>query len=86
MNKDSLAYYDTLFSGLVPCKVTGYDGVNMYITVTADRGVYKKGEKLCAPSHDIIPRKMVFVRNGQYRIRNNYQWVNGVNGTYAISK
>lgn len=82
-NLGNLAYYDTLFNGLVPCKVTGLDGVNVYFTVTADRGTYKRGEKLSSTGFHVVPRKMVYVRNGQYRINPSYQWVNGAT-VYAI--
>jgi hypothetical protein len=83
-NLGNLAYYDS-FSGLIPCKVTGYDGFStVYFTVTADRKTYKRGEKLTGiPSH-VVPRKMIRVRSGKYIVRPWYTWVNGNNGVYAI--
>lgn len=84
-NLGNLAYYETVSSGLVPCKVTAYDGYQtVYFTVTADRGVFKRGEKLSSWPIHVIPRKMVHVRSGIYHIRQYYAWVNGTNGVYAI--
>lgn len=83
-NLGNLAFYDSLRSGLVPCKVTGFDGVTVYFTVTASKGAYKKGEELSAPSYHVIPRKMVHVRSGKYHFSPSYAWVNGVT-VYAIA-
>lgn len=89
-NLGNLAYYDTLYNGLVPCKVTGIRVYNefghyeVHFTITADRGAYKRGERLLSSPLHVIPRKMVSVRNGHYGIRPNYAWVNDDNGTYAI--
>lgn len=83
-NLGNLAYYDTLRNGLVPCKVTGYDGINVYFTVTANRGAYKRGERLQSVSSYVVPRKMVRVRSGKMIIRHWYTWVSGINSVYAI--
>lgn len=86
----NLAYYDTLFSGLVPCKVTGIRVYNEFghyevnFTITATRGGYKAGEKLFSRPNYVIPRKMVRVRNGHYVINPSYAWINKDNSTYAI--
>ena len=80
----NLAYYDS-FNGLIPCKVTGYDGyATVYFTVTANRGAYHKGEKLSGLPAYVVPRKMVHIRDAQYLIRTSYTWVNGVSKVYAI--
>jgi hypothetical protein len=86
----TLAYYDTLYSGLVPVKVTGRRVYNehghyeVFFTVTADRGGYKRGEKLSARPIYVIPRKMVRVKNGHYGIKTYYAWVTDELGTHAI--
>lgn len=81
----NMAYYDT-FSGLVPCKVTGYNSHTRMVEfiVTASRKAHKKGEKLTAIDTYVVPRKMIHTRNGQYYIRPWYAWVNGVDKVYAI--
>ena len=80
----NLAYYDS-FQGLIPCKVTAYDGFQeVYFTVTANHGAYRKGEKLHSLPAYVVPRKMVHIRDAQYLIRSSYTWVNGVYRTYAI--
>jgi hypothetical protein len=89
-NLGTLAYYDTLFNGLVPCKVTGIRTYNEFghyevmFTITADRGGYKKGEKLSAQPRNVVPRKMVRVKHGHYGIKTNYAWVTDEHGTHAI--
>lgn len=86
----TLAYYDTLFNGLVPCKVTGIRVYNefghyeVYFTVTATRGAWKKGDKFVSSPKNVIPRKMVFVRSGQYHIKTYFAWVNDESGIHAI--
>lgn len=75
-----LAYYDT-FSGTIPCKVISvypdkYGCTRITIKITADRKSYHKGEIIKNIfAHDIVPRKSLIVRSGQYRILNNYTWV-----------
>jgi hypothetical protein len=87
----ALAYYDALFSGLVPCKVIGVirdtdsGRVRVHAEVTEDvRGlessypVYRKGEKISGSHGDIVPRVSVKPpRTGRFHIRilNNYEWV-----------
>ncbi len=50
-----LAYWDC-FEGMVPVKVTAYNGVNCTFTVTATRGPYRRGEELKASASMVIPR------------------------------
>jgi hypothetical protein len=89
-NLGTLAYYDTLFAGLVPCIVTGLRVYNehghyeVFFTITADRRGYKRGEKLSARSMYVIPRKMVRVKNGHYGIKTGYAWVERDGQVYAI--
>lgn len=70
-----LAYIDS-FSGLIPCKVMDIaeDGKEMIVRVTANRPGWYRGDICLKFPKDIIPRKSVFVRCGQYHIRNNYFW------------
>lgn len=80
----ALAYVDT-FSGMVPCVVVGVlreshgfivgDRDSVTVRLTADRGAYKRGEITSASASNIIPRKMRFVRSGQYRIDTIYRFV-----------
>jgi hypothetical protein len=71
----SLAYIDSPFTALLPCKVVRVWRANDYPTmraeviVTASRGAYKKGERLpdvwakYGPPRDAIRR-----RDGQFRV------------------
>jgi len=77
-----LAYYDT-FSGLVPCKVnkvmeggTGQQTTSglIAVTLTADRGAYRRGEEIHAHARDIIPREHVRTRSGKYTVHTGYYW------------
>jgi hypothetical protein len=79
-NLGSLAYYDILFNGLVPCKVTGIRVYNehghyeVYFTVTATRGPYKRGDKLFSSPLHVVPRAMVTIRRGRIGIKTGYFW------------
>ena len=81
-----LAYFDS-FTGLIPCKITGYDepvyhssGVEyapakLWGIVTANRpGGWYKGEILHDVAYNFIPRDSVHMRDGKYTIRDNYTW------------
>ena len=85
----TLAYIDSLH-GLVPCKVIEVKKykqdyfpfcteVNIHVIVTAARPGYFKGEHIILWHDDtIIPRASVYRSRqhcGQYRVRNNYTWV-----------
>jgi hypothetical protein len=83
-NLGNLAYYDTFASGLVPVKVTGFDGINVYFTITATRKAYKRCERLSSVPFMIVPRECVRVSCGQYLINPNYTWINGIDSVYAI--
>lgn len=74
----SLAYFDT-FAGLIPCRVDRIEGTQRpdgipsseqtaHFTLTANRGAYKRGEKLSAWVLHVVPRKAIKVRSGQFRI------------------
>ena len=78
----SVARYETIQSGLVPCKVLSIKREDMILSystivrfavtvrVTADRYAYKRGEILSGlPSGHVAPKESVFVRNGMYWIR-----------------
>lgn len=71
-----LAYYDTTFNGLVPCKVLETrqdpDDKRWYarIKLTATRAAYKAGETLYVKADDVPPRSCVRVRQGHIRVRN----------------
>jgi hypothetical protein len=77
MKKGDLVYFDTLKSGLVPCKVLemheehvdlGYSQhVNRTVTVkvTADRYAYPKGMVVQTALHHVIERSRVYVRDGR---------------------
>lgn len=81
------AYLDAFHCGMIPCTVLNvkkpgfgfiagqYDSVR--IVVNADRPGYKRGEKLdCSPSR-VVPRPMVRLRDGKYRVNTLYQWIPG---------
>lgn len=80
----SLAYLDTLRSGLVPVKVTGvaidrmpggdewrWPEPTVTVKVTGGRPGYERGEviELHAPNLTLVHRAQVHIRCGQYRIR-----------------
>lgn len=73
----ALAYWNTLFSGLVPCKVLGIKprdatrketrpGSEHSVTfeITADHGPYKRGEQHACWSLHIVPCNAI--KRGQY--------------------
>lgn len=62
-----LAYMDT-FSGLIPCRVDAVDDDGAHVTVTADRGAYRKGEAFHIIARYVVPRRAVKVRGGRYVI------------------
>ncbi|TDC01138.1 hypothetical protein E1091_03465 [Micromonospora fluostatini] len=81
LKSGDLAYLDVIGTPLVPCRVesvkgrAGAPGTGQEITVklTADRGAYKRGEVLTFSGSSVVPRSSVFVRNGQYRILNDWE-------------
>lgn len=70
------ALWDT-FAGLVPVKVTAITGVSgnastgqkVFFTITDTRGPYAKNEQSWDFGLHVVPKKSVFLRDGQYRIR-----------------
>lgn len=63
-----LAALDT-FSGLVPCRVVDPNTAQgVAVTVTADRGAYRKGETVYMPARYVIPRTAIRVRGGRFVI------------------
>jgi hypothetical protein len=71
--KNTLAYFDSI-TGLIPVKVDAITDDMVSAHVTARRYAYPVGEIIIASHHRIIPRKSVYVRDSQYRIRHNYEW------------
>lgn len=78
-----LAYIDTLWRGLVPCKVLAIDKSEhgqklITVIVTATRNAYHKGETGQFTTLQVVPRDSVYRSRqhcGQLRIRNDYEWV-----------
>lgn len=70
-----LAYYDS-FSGLIKVKVIKVDGtiITCKCTSTSKDKAYRFGETIVTLDDRVVPRKSVYIRDGQYRIRNNYKW------------
>jgi len=76
-----LAYLDT-FTGLIPCRVLGWDlsslsfrdGARLLVKVTADRGAFCRGEVLSEDPWHVVPRDMIRRRSGQLRICTTYVW------------
>lgn len=83
MTKSTLAYLDTAFSGMVPCKLIAFeretawpDGGRLYARVqyTATRGGYDRGVTDSWPSRMVIPRdKVKLRRNGRHLVL-AYDW------------
>lgn len=73
-HEGELAYVDT-FGPLLPCKVTGITTDMVTVRLTADRGAYRRGETLTERHGHVVPRASVHVRDGHYRIRDDYRWV-----------
>ena len=73
-----LAYVDTVFSGLLPCRVIGaaWEGEELRLRVqyTATRGAYKSGAKELWPIARVVPRSAVSFRRYLTTIR-LYAWV-----------
>jgi hypothetical protein len=64
-----LIYLDTLFSGLIPAKITGYTpNGEISVRITATRGAYQRGETTELRPQRCVPRTHVRVRRGQLRI------------------
>jgi hypothetical protein len=61
----ALAYFDTMRSGLIPCKVLSIEarenqGHNVAVKLTAARGAYKRGETVSSISaRYVVPRSAV---------------------------
>ena len=80
----ALAFIDTLFNGLVPCKVIEvvYQGNGrvmgsgeLRVQITADRGAYKRGEILTENATQVFPRNHIRRRaNGGTYINSLYEW------------
>jgi hypothetical protein len=71
------AYFDS-FAGLVPCRIVAVGDWNdpsslARVQYSATRGAYKRGQFETWPLRRLVPRKAVFIRSGQYRIR-SYSW------------
>jgi hypothetical protein len=76
-----LAFLDTTFSGLVPCKVTELERDKnsgewfAHIVLTATRGAYKRGENLRERAADVAPRQCKRQRQGKILLRNSWHIV-----------
>lgn len=71
-----LAYYDTTFNGLIPCKVLDlrqgdYGRWKAQIQLTTTHKAYKRGEVLWVPASDVPPRdkRCVYRRDHHIRVR-----------------
>lgn len=69
--KYTLAYFESMYSGLVPCQAIDLDSSELVMTVrvTANRGPYQRGEIIKVNTIHVIARARVHVRDGIYRIR-----------------
>ena len=82
-NSPLLAYWDS-FAGLVPCKVIRYDAAIdptfpacVVAVLTADRGCYRKGERIAQNTRNVWPRDCVRSKRGTYgqtKIVAPYDW------------
>lgn len=81
LTKGSLAYLDTVFSGLVPVKVLKvtdpmprdeqpWPPMMATIEVTANRVGYSRGEQMTVrlPNHTVVHRAQVYRRSGIFRV------------------
>lgn len=79
-----LAYLDSSF-GLVPCRVESvepmewpnpYGKTHVRVTVTADRGCYKRGQETTYSEWRVIPRESVINRRSMSgaRVVGNWNW------------
>lgn len=76
------AFYDTIFTGLVPCKLLRVKGRDATVRFTEDRGPYKKGATDTVWIHDIVPRGAVKATPlGQARIT-PYKWEGTPDGVH----
>jgi len=64
-----LAYFESVFSGLVPIKLVGVEEspflVEYLVKTTCKWGSYPKGEYIKLTKSRIIPRNMIKIRKGQ---------------------
>lgn len=66
LKSGTLAYYDT-FSGLIPCRVVSVSGrsgrggsaQDVTFILTANRGNYRRGERLVSSALHVFPRDAV---------------------------
>lgn len=77
----TLAYLDTIATGLVPCRVvavtTTRDApIQQRVTarVMATRGAYRVGEFVTMSPAHVVPRDHVYRSNYHFRIRTCYRW------------
>lgn len=81
----TLAFLDTVFTGLVPVKVVevippGPNGRSQFCThvisvVTEENRGFRKGERVDFPGYDTVPREHI-VRRGIYlRVRTDFEWI-----------
>jgi hypothetical protein len=72
-----LVYYDTTFSGLVPCKLVAVDldRDSFRLEVTAERRGYSRGDRIETNARYCVPRDVVYRPRGCFtqRIR-PYSW------------
>jgi len=70
----SLAFYQSVTAGLVPCKVVTVDGygpdnTRILVSVTAARGCYPKGYQIDGTPLHVFPRAAVHRVRGSYGLR-----------------
>ena len=77
LKKGCLAFFDS-FAGLIPCVVLSIrrdlrdpriDATKVTFQLVATRGTYRKGEVLSFSAGSVLPRAAVYLRLGQYRVR-----------------
>ena len=78
-----LAYWDS-FAGLIPCRVVRYDAAIdpgfpacVVALITANRGCYRRGERIAQDCRNIWPRDCVRTKRGTYgriKIVAAYDW------------
>lgn len=70
-----LVYVDAFRSSWLPGRVEGYtSGGEVQVKLTAARPGYRRGEVISQRSNNVVPRKHVYTRNGQYRIRGSWEF------------
>ena len=75
----TLAYYDAMFSGLIPIKIIDINsGINK-VLVTKDFLGYKKGDILTIAHYYCIPRKHVYKSGCYLKIKTNFKWSRNIN-------